>query len=39
VRDGPQTRHEMMNGYVFYTETAEQLNLNINPRTGHVRGK
>jgi len=39
VRDGPQTRHEMMNGYVFYTETAEQLNLNIDPRTGHARGK
>ena len=39
VRDGPQTRHEMMNGYVFYTNVTENLNLDIDPRNGHVRTK
>jgi peroxiredoxin len=39
VRDGPQTRHEMMNGYVFYTNVAENLKLDIDPRNGHVRTK
>ena len=31
---GPQTIHEMMNGYVFFTVDSEQLNLKINPKTG-----
>jgi thiol-disulfide isomerase/thioredoxin len=36
VRDGPQTHHEMMNGFVFYTDAGEQLNLKIDPKTGRV---
>jgi hypothetical protein len=36
VRDGPQTHHEMMNGFVFYTDAGEQLNLRIDPETGRV---
>jgi hypothetical protein len=39
VRDGPQTYHEMMNGFVFYTDAAEQLNLEIDPKTGRVKSK
>jgi peroxiredoxin/mono/diheme cytochrome c family protein len=34
VRNGPQTYHEMMNGYVFYLDEAEQLNLEIDGGTG-----
>jgi thiol-disulfide isomerase/thioredoxin len=37
VKDGPQTRHEMMNGFVFYTDAAEQLNLTVDGKTGQVR--
>ncbi len=37
VRDGPQTYHEMMNGFVFYTDANEKLNLKIDPRTGRVK--
>ncbi len=34
VRYGPQTIHEMMNGYVFFTIDSEDLDLRINPKTG-----
>ena len=34
VRYGPQSIHEMMNGYVFFTIDSENLNLNIDPGTG-----
>ena len=34
VRNGPQTFHEMMFGFFFYTKEGEDLNLNINPKTG-----
>lgn len=34
VRYGPQTVHEMMNGYVFFTVDSENLNLKIDPATG-----
>lgn len=34
VRYGPQTIHEMMNGYVFFTVDSENLNLKIDPKTG-----
>ncbi|VTR91737.1 thiol-disulfide oxidoreductase : Thiol-disulfide isomerase-like thioredoxin OS=Singulisphaera acidiphila (strain ATCC BAA-1392 / DSM 18658 / VKM B-2454 / MOB10) GN=Sinac_2770 PE=4 SV=1: Redoxin: Cu2_monoox_C [Gemmata massiliana] len=34
VRNGPQTRHEMMFGFFFYTNANEKLNLRINPETG-----
>lgn len=36
VRTGPQTHHEMMVGFVFYTDAAERLNLAIDPKTGRV---
>jgi hypothetical protein len=37
VRDGPQTYHEMMNGFIFYVREGEKLGLMIDPRTGRVR--
>jgi len=37
VRDGPQTYHEMMNGFIFYVDQREDLNLTIDPRTGRAR--
>src|SRR5262249_42284989 len=33
VRDGQQTYHEMLNGFVFYVDANEKLNLTINPKT------
>ncbi len=36
VRDGQQTKDEMMNGFFFYTHAQEDLNLTIDPKTGHV---
>ncbi len=39
VRNGPQTHHEMMVGFFFYTDATEQLNLQIDPKTGLVRKK
>ena len=38
VRNGPQTHHEMMVGFFFYTHAAEKLNLTIDPKTGRVKG-
>ncbi|MGE5195320.1 MAG: hypothetical protein ACM3U2_22735 [Deltaproteobacteria bacterium] len=35
VRNGPQTFHEMMFGFFFYTEDREELNLHVDPKTGH----
>jgi peroxiredoxin len=37
VRNGPQTFHEMMFGFFFYTDDTEDLNLQVDPRTGHER--
>jgi hypothetical protein len=34
VRDGPQTYHEMMNGFFFYVDANEDLKLDIDPKTG-----
>jgi peroxiredoxin len=34
VKFGPQTHHEMMQGFFFYTDDAENLNLQIDPATG-----
>jgi len=34
VKHGPQTYHEMMYGFMFYTDSDEQLNLSIDPKTG-----
>ncbi len=37
VREGPQTHHEMMNGFAFYVDANERLNLTIDPATGRVK--
>lgn len=34
VRHGPQTVHEMMFGFFFYTADGEDLNLRVDPQTG-----
>lgn len=34
VRNGPQTHNEMMYGFFFYTDAAEHLALQIDPKTG-----
>jgi thiol-disulfide isomerase/thioredoxin len=39
VRDGLQTADEMFNGFVFYTDANERLDLDIDPRTGTPRRK
>ncbi len=36
VRNGSQTYHEMMYGFLFFTYDDEALNLTIDPATGHV---
>lgn len=36
VREGEQTFQEMMYGFLFYTHDDEQLNLQIDPKTGRV---
>ncbi len=35
VRHGPQTIHEMMFGFFFYTDDDETLQLSIDPKNGH----
>jgi hypothetical protein len=37
VRDGQQTYQEMMYGYIFYTKDKEQLQLEIDTKTGRVK--
>jgi peroxiredoxin len=37
VRFGQQTRDEMMNGFFFFTDDTERLNLDVDPKTGQVR--
>lgn len=39
VRHGPQTYHEMMYGFFFYTDAAERLGLQVDPKTGSGRKK
>lgn len=36
VRNGPQTIHEMMFGFFFYTDDNETLDLRTDPKSGHV---
>ena len=36
VKEGPQTYHEMMYAFFFYTFANEQLNLTIDPKTGQA---
>ncbi len=35
VKTGPQTIQEMMFGFFFYTHDGEDLNLTVDPKTGH----
>jgi hypothetical protein len=37
VKDGLQTKDEMSHGYFFYFDEAEDLNLEIDPKTGRVQ--
>ncbi|MBY0512435.1 MAG: redoxin family protein [Gemmataceae bacterium] len=37
VRNGPQTHHEMMFGFFFYTNADEKLGVTVDPATGRVR--
>jgi hypothetical protein len=37
VREGQQTKEEMMNGYFFYIDANEQLNLHVDGKTGHAK--
>lgn len=37
VKHGPQTIHEMMFGFFFYTDDKEDLHIQINPKTGQVQ--
>jgi len=37
VRHGPQTQQEMMYGFFFYTEGAEQLGLHVDAKTGTAK--
>jgi thiol-disulfide isomerase/thioredoxin len=37
VRYGPQTHHEMMFGFFFYTDAAEQLGLQVDVKTGRAK--
>lgn len=39
VRDGQQTFQEMMNGFVFFVNAEEKLGLEIDGKTGRVKGK
>jgi hypothetical protein len=39
VKEGEQTNDEMFNGFVFYTDADEQLNLDIDPRSGRPRAR
>jgi thiol-disulfide isomerase/thioredoxin len=39
VREGRQTFHEMMNGFVFFVDTGEKLGLDIDGKTGRPRSK
>ena len=34
VKNGPQTHDEMMQGFFFYTDDSENLNLRVDPKTG-----
>ena len=39
VKDGPQTYHEMMNGFMFYVNANENLGIDIDPKTGTLRSR
>lgn len=37
IHYGPQTTDEMFNGFVFFVDSAEQLNLSVDPKTGRKK--
>ncbi len=37
VKDGPQTYHEMHNGFMFFVHAHEKLNIVVDPKTGKAR--
>jgi hypothetical protein len=39
VREGDQTVDEMLNGFVFYIDANEHLDLDVDPKTGQPGGK
>jgi hypothetical protein len=39
VKDGQQTQDEMLNGFVFYIDANERLNLTVDGKTGHAKKK
>ena len=39
VREGPQTYHEMMNGFIFFTDANEKLNLAVDGNTGRAKSR
>jgi Copper type II ascorbate-dependent monooxygenase, C-terminal domain len=39
VKYGQQTQDEMFNGYVFFTDANERLGLEVDPKSGRVKGK
>ncbi len=39
VKYGPQTVHEMFNGFVFFVNEAEDLNLDVSPINGRLTSK
>ncbi len=39
VKFGPQTYHEMMYGFIFFTEDVEDLKLRVDPKTGRALSK
>ena len=34
VKNGPQTHNEMMQGFFFYTDDSETLDVRVDPKTG-----
>jgi hypothetical protein len=39
VKYGQQTQDKMFNGYVFFTDANERLGLEVDAKSGRVRGK
>jgi hypothetical protein len=39
IHYGPQTVDEMFNGFVFFVDSSEQLNLTVDPKTGREQRK
>jgi hypothetical protein len=39
VIEGPQTHNEMMQGFFFYTDDSEHLDVRVDPKTGKELGR